>query len=119
MTARNRMIHRCDIQRDSGLTGSDTWGNPTVPDWVTVLTDIACYFWYPISHGSESIVDGARQIQLTTPMLVLPLGTPVGDDDRILIIRDRRGRELQAGPLRITEIGNREDHMELKLAETS
>jgi hypothetical protein len=119
MTTRNKMVHRCDIQRDSGLLGTDEWGNPTTPTWATLFASVACYFWYPLLHGSESIVDGARQVQLTLPMLVLPLGTPVTDDDRILSVTDRRGRVLQAGPLRITQLGAREDCLELKLAETS
>lgn len=112
------MIHRCDIQRDTGLAQQDEWGGPTSPDWHTILPGTSCYFWYLPASGSRSIIDGARQVQLTVPMLVLPLGTPITDDDRLLSIKDRRGRLIQDGPLFITEIGAREDCLELKLAVT-
>lgn len=113
MSARTTMIHRCDIQRDPQIHVSDTWGSSSDPGWVSHLVNVSCWYWY---DRSWSIVDGTRQLQMSQPKLLLPIGLDVNDDDRIVSVYDRRGRQIKSGPMRIIDLGTREDHMVLTLA---
>jgi hypothetical protein len=116
MTSRTSMIHRCDIRRDAGRAVTDPWGDAGQPDYVAYLTGVSCYFWY---GGSQTVMDGARQLEIIQLNLILPLGTAVTADDRIEQVLDRRGRVVKSGPMRIDSLGSRSEHMVLSLTEVS
>lgn len=138
MTARNAMTHRCTIQRDAshdarpavwtpdspiltpdgpvvGVDPRDEWGGDAAPQWDAIPTEttVPCRYWY---DDSVSIQDGEKRILAATRYLQLPIDTDVTDDDRILVVTDRRGRVLAQGPMRIDSLGAHErDHLVAKL----
>lgn len=117
MTARNAMIHRCNIQRDTRLDVSsvtDEWGNPLPFEWEnTSEVMVSCRYWYNLS---DTVMDSEKRVVQSEYFLHLPIDTDVNPNDRIGNITDRRGQVLVAGPMRIDELGPHErDHLVAKL----
>lgn len=113
--ARASMTHRCLIERDaSRLTSADPYGQPEAARWEGHLTNLPCRWWY---EGSKTVVGDGTQKEVSTRKLIVPLGTDVTADDRIAWVHDQRGRTVADGPMRIDEIGNRADHVVLKMIE--
>jgi hypothetical protein len=109
VSARNAMTHRCTVQRNSSLGGgTDPWGNDAASDWDPHLAGLSCRFWFA---GGQTIYDGQKQVELTTRMLLVPEGTDITEDDRIVSVLDRRGRELADGPMRVDALGRRDGHL--------
>jgi hypothetical protein len=109
--ARMSMRHRCTIQRNlSDGTESDDWGQDALPDWATIATDVPCRAWYE-RVGTQTIQDGEKLAELTVRRLMLPYTTDLDEDDRIVNVTDRLGRELFDGPMRIDTLDRREGHM--------
>ena len=115
-STRNLMTHRCTIERDTkhGGVGEDPYGNDDVPVWTDLATDVRCRFWH---ESTGTTFGGNEQVEMETRKLVVPLDTVVDEDDRISDIRDRRGRLLAAGPMRVDGIGRRLDHYVLTMVE--
>lgn len=114
---RNTMTHRCMIERDSthGGVGEDPYGNDAVPAWTdTTLTEVHCRFWH---ENTRTVFTGSEQLEVERRKLVVPVDTDVTEDDRIAEVRDRRGRLLAAGPMRIDSIGHRRDHLVLVMVQ--
>lgn len=115
MSARNAMTHRCDVQRDASRgDGGNDWGGDPAPDWQTHLDELHCRFWF---ESGQTIYDGTKAVELTTRKLIVPWGTDITEDDRIVSVRDRRNRELADGPMRVDTVGNRDGHLVLSLVE--
>lgn len=115
MSARNAMVHRCNVERDASLdTQTSPWGGDPPPDWDLHLTDLHCRFWF---DSGQTKYDGQKQVEITTRKLVVPLGTDITEDDRIVSVRDRRGRVVADGPMRIDSVGDREDHRVLRVVD--
>lgn len=113
-STRNMMTHRCSIERDvnHGGAGEDPYGNDDVPSWTDVTANVHCRFWH---EGTRTDFSGNDQVEIETRKLVVPVDTVVDEDDRITEVRDRRGRLLAAGPMRIDGIGRRIDHLVLTM----
>lgn len=116
MSARNAMLHRCRIDsnrsRDAG-TVTDSWGQDDHSDWHTVASDVPCRVWF---QQSSSIVNGER-VQVDKLMLLLPRTTNVKAGDRIVDVKDKRGRNVQPGTMRVDSLGQRYGHTVLSLTE--
>lgn len=103
------MVHRCTVQRDASVgAGGDPWGNDQAPAWSDHLVDLPCRFWF---EEGRTIKDGDQQIELTKRKLVVPDFTDITEDDRVFNVRDRRGRELADGPMRVDSVGRRDGHL--------
>jgi hypothetical protein len=109
------MTHRCLIERDAArLQSPDPYGNSGLPDWETHLENVPCRWWF---EGVRTQVEGAKELEISTRKLVVPLETDVTEDDRIAWVHDQRGRELADGPMKIDSVGHRADHLVLKMVE--
>lgn len=120
MTARNSMIHRCNVERDGSLgLHEDPWGGDDVPEWTTHLTDLSCRFWWQEAVGitGSTIKDSEKLIEMTRRILIVPEGTDIHEDDRVVSVRDRRDRELADGPMRIDAVGRRDGHLVCRLVD--
>lgn len=111
MPARSAMVHRALVERDM-QEQTDAWNQTAAPDWRTHLHDLACRVWY--DNGDE-IQDGAKVAAVNRMRAIVPLGTDISVEDRIAAVTDRLGAELFAGPLRITAVARRRDHLALSL----
>lgn len=108
MSARSRMTMRAFAQRN--VATRDAGGHLNVPDWETLAT-IPCYACAKRGdtfHKAELSADETRY------GAIIPLGTDLTADDRILKIEDRAGAEL-FGVLYIDAVLPRRDHLELRL----
>lgn len=109
------MTHRCDIQRDSSAgLGTDPYGNDPTPAWGAHLTDLPCRFWF---EEGKTVIDGDKATELTIRMMIVPAGTDVTEDDRVLNVTDRLGASLADGPMRIDSVGHRQGHLVLRMVD--
>ncbi len=113
--ARLSMTNRVDVQRDANYSGSaDTWGNDSPANWQAHLTSLPCRFWF---DGVQTVVDGIKSTEVTTRKLIVPAGTDITEDDRIVSVKNRLGVELADGPMRIDSVGHRSGHIVLTLVD--
>lgn len=111
MSARNVMTHRTTIRRDTthGGAGEDPYGGDGVPTWTTTTTgDVSCRFWH---ESTRTVMDGNEATEVEVRKVMLPVGTDVTEDDQLGDVRDRRGRLIAQGPMRIDGLGRRLDHI--------
>lgn len=113
--ARLSMTNRCDVQRDANYGQSeDAWGNDDPASWQSHLTSLPCRFWF---DGTETVIDGVKGTEVTTRKLIVPAGTDITEDDRIVSVKDRLGVELADGPMRIDSVGHRSGHIVVTLVD--
>lgn len=104
------MKMRADIERNAdGAT--DGWNQKGV-SWATHIEACPCRVWY--ENGSE-YVDGVKTAVVDELRMIVPLGTDVKASDRVGDVTDRRGRVQFAGPIRISSVQHRADHIVAKL----
>ncbi len=113
MTARGRMTMRALVQRDNA-SGEDGFGMKLPRDWQTHIASQAC-FLYTIRE--DEIIDGVKHVVLGFEKLLMPLGTDITEDDRLLNIKDRLGVTLIANVMRITSVARRHLFLELSVTE--
>jgi hypothetical protein len=105
MTARSIMTNRCDIERDLSAGESENpWGGDAQPQWTALHTDLPCRFW---NDSVRTIMDSGKLVEITTRRMMVPAGTDVDEDCRVLSVRDRLGAELADGPMRIDGVMSR------------
>lgn len=104
VSSRVSLIHLCTIQRDTS-TGDDTWASPRTPNWTASASNVACRGW--TNSGSEP-VNPNRSVALSERGLLLPPGTDVTENDRILNVT-YRGTEILDGPMEIEAVMKRSD----------
>ena len=115
--ARRTMTHRALVQRDANFGGlANNWGDDSVPDWQTHIAALECKFWFE-ERFSGPAVDGNRSATLTRRKMIVPKGTDITENDRILNVEDRLGNEIADGPMRIDTVGYRKGHIALTLIE--
>jgi len=115
--ARRHMTHRATVERDANLgAGSTGWGSDPSPSWSANLTDQPCWYWFA-ETDSRTNVSGESLVAFTTRKVIFPLGTDIEETDRISTITDRQGVEVADGPMRITSIGRRSNHLLVTVAE--
>ena len=109
------MTMRCATERDAEGTEKDAFNHPiTTP--TPVLSDQPCY-WQ--SSSERFIADGEKVANVATHMLLVPLDTDIKEQDWVTSIKDRRGRTLKSGRLRVLPLVRRETHLEAMLEEYS
>ena len=112
MTARSRMTHRCDMERDVAGTERDRNNNPIVTN-ARIHTDLACYTW---PSTERLITSDNRVLTLAVHQMIAPLDADLVELDRVLVVRDRRGTELYP-EMKVTSVVRRETHKEITLEE--
>lgn len=112
MSARQRMTHRVIVERNGNLA-PDAYGQSDAPTWYPHLTGQAGYFWEPSSQRGEQIA--ARNADIYSHRLLLPLGVDVTEEDRINGVTDRRGETISNGTFDIKQIVRKPDHLLLVL----
>lgn len=113
--ARSSMRHRCTIQRDANHGGgTDPYGGDAAASWAALHTSLACRYWF---SAARTVIDGKLQTEIKTRMMLVPTGTDVTEDDRVLSVTDRLGNEIADGPMRIDSVGRREGHIVLTMVE--
>jgi len=109
------MTHRCTIERDGTRgTGTDPYGNDPAPSWATHLSGLVCRFWF---DSGSTVIDGDKAVEVTKRMLIVPAGTDVTEDDRVVSVTDRLGEVLADGPMRIDSVGHRQGHIVLTMVD--
>lgn len=107
--SRTAMTHRCTIERDVNHgDNADPWGNDEPASWTDSREDIPCRFWF---EDATTVIDGTKASEMTTRKMILPKGTDVTEDDRILSVTDRLGNAVADGPMRIDSVGHRMGHV--------
>lgn len=110
------LTHTCTIERNGNAAVPDSWGQPGAPGWETHLADQPCFAW--ARAGRERVADSTTVAAIEDLRLLLPFGTDVTEQDRIVSVEDR-GATLHAGPLQIRAVLAHEDHLELVLTKVS
>jgi hypothetical protein len=104
------------IQRN--VAAADAFGADVPPDWQPHLT-VACLLWWARSTGARSAnrtyVSPARQAAVSEGGLLMPLGTDVTEQDRIMQINTPPSEEPVAGLLEIVAVLNQWDHLEVEV----
>lgn len=109
------LTQRCTIERDQSASSDDGWGNPTVPDWQTHLSDVPCLAW---AEDGREVIEGSATVEpVQTVHLVLSADTDVTERDRVATVT-YRGGTAQDGPLAVRALLRRPDHIELVLVKT-
>ena len=111
MSARSRMTMRAVLQVDDNAGTVDELNQPVAPDWETDR-NIPCYAW---TQMKKQVIDGNKLAIVEDFRAMVPRGTAIADEDRLLNITDRQGVEIFAGPIRIEAMQVRKDHLELIL----
>lgn len=112
----NRLTHRGVTQRDANAGSNDGWGNPNPPNWQTHLSAQPCRT--QAAAGHDTIEGTTTVVFIEDIRLILPLGTDITDQDRILSVTDR-GITVQDGPLVIRAILTHQDHLEVVLVKVA
>lgn len=109
VATRLSLKHRCSILRDAAST--DEWGNAEPPDWQTVYSGVHCRAW---NDAGREAVTNERTVVVLDLRMIVPLGTDVGEADRIGDIIERE-TVIFAGPFAVEAVLRRPDHLELLL----
>ena len=110
MAARASMTMRATIERDQG--GTDDLGAPAAPDWQPSAWDVPCRVWH---DPAQEVIDGNKTAVIEPRRAIFPLGTDLTEGDRLANVTDRRLAELFSGPIGVTSVGRRADHLAVVL----
>jgi hypothetical protein len=80
-------IHRCEIQR--GVSQKDPYHNDAPPVWSTLASDVPCRLVLKAQRIFST--DTAQQVEITKYLLLLPAGTDITEDDRVVSLVDETG----------------------------
>ena len=109
--ARTMMVMRATVERDNSST-TDAYGHPVPETWLAHIASQPCRVW---SSSRREVNDNRKEVLIESIRCAMPLGADVTEADRITSIKDRRGAELWAGPLRIDTIQHKHTHVEMDL----
>ena len=109
--ARSAMIMRA-IRQVNATTSSDAYGQPATESWSTTGDPIPCAAW---TTRKTFVQNGNEQVLVEMIDVMVPRGTVMADEDRILNITDRLGTEIFAGPLQIQTMQVHKTFIELLL----
>ena len=113
MAARARMTMRCSTERQANTGALTPFGQP-VTGRVEPLTSGPCY-WQ--AKTERFIADGTKVAAIASHIMLMPLAADILEQDHVLRIKDRRGRVLKDGRLRVMTVLDLEDHKEISLEE--
>lgn len=119
MSARGTMHMRAHVQRDANVgQGGGTWGQDSPPVWQDHILALPCRFWFDdTARNTQTVKDGDKDVVMSGRKLIVPEGTDIREDDRVVSIVDRLNRELADGPMRIDTVGRRKGHLILQLVD--
>lgn len=112
------MTMRARVQRqlvNAGAGDVDDYGNPAPASdtvWETKIDGLACWFWS--TNEREAVGPDATKVVEDLRMIV-PRGSDIAEQDRVLAITDRMGAIVRQGPLGIDSVVSHRDHLELVL----
>lgn len=108
------MTMRMNAQRNqSNATDAD---NQPVESWDTLAT-IPCYAWM---RTVRRVSDENKLASVVLLMVLIPSGTDITRNDRVVDITDRLGAVKFTGPYRLdNDPSRRADHLELTLRRAS
>lgn len=92
--------------------GADDWGGSPEPDWKPHLVDLPCRVWF---QSGREVTSPDKTAVIEDRKAILPVDADVTEGDRLRSVTDRRGREIQPGPMRIESVGRKDDHLLLAL----
>ena len=101
------MTQKCDIERNAQTIKGDYNTNKPVA-WQPHITDVACRLIPQTSNvrgiggivGEESSI-GLREPNKHVVRIILPAGTDITEQDRVMNVRRRNGKVIEAGPIGI------------------
>lgn len=113
-----QLAYVCRIERKQG-SEVDPYGNEMPPSWGVYHDNLKCWYW--IEPTQDAVAEqptrmGWPDIALDKVNLVLPAGTDVTEEDRILEVTDLDGNVI-TGPMNIKEVRKRPYHTHLVLHE--
>lgn len=106
MSARNGMTMRAEIERDNQAT-EDSLGHDLPPNWQNHIT-VDCIAW---SFREKETVD-EKYAAISLVGIQFPLSADITNEDRVKIVKDRRGATKFPGPLTIESLVPRRTHLE-------
>ena len=106
------MKMRCTTERDQG--GDDPFGGGE--NWQTHETDLPCSWWS--STGREQVSDD-RSVVLADEHLIVARDADVVEGDRIVNIRDHRGRDVLDRARTVEYIAVQRSHLDCSLKAVS
>lgn len=116
------MVQQAVIERDAGGTGTGPYGADQVPDWQPHLT-VRCRHWWTRSSGVRSGQREYENPQGVVPVdqggIMVPLGTDVTEDDRIVAILNRADTIVIGPMIEIQAVVVQDTHMELAIIRTA
>jgi len=106
------MTMRATLDRNAG--SADAYGHKAV-SWSTFAT-VACYAWAGTGRARRTSHGDEMTVVTDSPGMIVPSGTDITEDDRVNVIKDRRGTTL-FGTMYIDAVLKRSDHLEVRLRE--
>lgn len=108
MSARIRMTMRATIQRN--MAGLNPYGDKAKADW-QYYGEVPCHIW---EKSGSTILENGKVVTVNMPIGIMSNIIDIDEDDRILGVADRRGRQL-FGTMYIDTILKHKDHISLRL----
>ena len=114
------MTRQAVIQRDQ--SEPDSYGADRAPVWADHVT-VPCAFWWDKATGTHSanrtMVNVSRDVPVSAGGMLIPSGTDVTEDDRILRLLNPDGSVWVEGIFTIIAVLNEYTHMEVDVERTS
>lgn len=120
-TLQRMMVQQAVLERD--VSEPDAYGADSAPDW-RPLNTVPCLLWWDRSSGARSAnrsyVSTSRQVAVSQGGIMLPAGTDVTEQDRIVQINKFDPAVDQwvldvVGLFTIVAVLNQQDHVELSV----
>lgn len=110
---RQRMTHRVQLLTDAvDDTGAvDSYGHPLRAGSRTPAPEIPGWAWESVEQANA--LDGSAQAAVAVVRVLVPVDTVARTGDIIEAVRDRIGRVVFPGPMHITGVVRRADHLVL------
>ena len=119
-TLNQLFTQRATVYRN--VTSGDGYGAPAPEDFQYRST-VRCRLWWQHSSGVRSAnrtyVSPGRTVPVAEGGMIVPVGTDITEQDRVVEITDNQGNVLYASNFTVVAVINNEDHIELSLIETT
>lgn len=109
---RGLMTLRCIVQRVADGAPEDAWGHQDASaDHLTIRDDLPCFAWH--DDDARDMHDGRKNAVVGLVRMIVPTDADVTVADRIVDIRDRRDRQVIAGPIEVLGVAQHGTHQEV------
>lgn len=113
MVARSLMTMRVSTERDDPNGQRDDF-NQSITSVITPLTNEPCYWQV---QRERFVSDDNKLMAVAVHIILMPITADIKEQDRVIAIKDRRGRSLKSTKLIVKTVVRREDHQEISLDE--